>query len=334
MISKDLDIAVLGSGSWGTALANHLAGIGFSPILYSRNNEIVEDINSNKVNSYHLPKIKLNSFLTKHISEFNNHSIIINTIPTQFITEFYNKLNIDLSLVKLINGSKGIELKQDHLIHEIFIDDLGVKESNYCTITGPSHAEEVAQSNPTAIVAASKNHSLAVFAQELFSSDYFRVYTSHDLIGCELGGALKNVVALASGIVVGLNLGDNVNAALLTRGLAEIMRLGEAIGGERLTFAGLSGLGDLFVTCSSNFSRNRKAGILIANGKSVEEIEKEHNFVAEGIYTAKSALDLARSKNIELPITEQVNEVLFNKKDPETALRDLMLRDKRKEFLG
>jgi glycerol-3-phosphate dehydrogenase (NAD(P)+) len=209
-----------------------------------------------------------------------------------------------------------------------------VDSQKYATITGPSHAEEVAKKKPTVTVVTSRNTELSSLIQDIFSSNYFRVYSSKDVIGCELGGAVKNVIALASGILSGFEMGDNANAALLTRGLAEIIRLGEKIGGKSLTFAGISGLGDLFVTCSSQYSRNRRAGNLISQGLTIEEIKDEYNFVAEGIYTAKSTLELANKNNIEMPIVEQVNEILFNKKDPRKAIQDLMIRDFTTEFFN
>lgn len=333
-MNENQEIAVMGSGSWGTALASHLAKLEKNVVVYSRSPKIVENINKNKTNDTHLPDFNTGDLIARHISEFKEPKYLINTVPTQFIKEFYYNHKINLKNVKIINGSKGIELESDDLISRIFFKNFDIDIDNYCVITGPSHAEEVIAGKPTVVVAASTNLNFAKEVQKIFSSKYFRVYTSEDLIGCELGGALKNIIALASGIIAGLDLGDNVNAALLTRGLAEIMRLGEALGGKRLTFAGLSGLGDLFVTCSSDFSRNRKVGKLIASGKTVSQIEREHNFIAEGIYTTRSALDLAKNNNIEMPIVEQIDQILFNGKNPSKALQDLMLRDHRKEFMS
>lgn len=325
-------IAVIGAGSWGTSIANHLYKKGLNPTLYTFEKEVISDVNQNRINSKYLDGKSLANFETQHISDYKTENIIINAIPTKFIRSFYEEFDINIDSKVVINCSKGIERGTNYRISEIFINYFKLPINNYCVLTGPSHAEEVIETKPTVVVAGSENESLAKKVQEIFSNEYFRVYTSNDLIGCELGGSLKNVIALASGITSGLSMGDNVGAALLTRGLAEIIRLGEAMGGEALTFAGLSGLGDLFVTCASELSRNRKVGRLIANGMTVEEIEGEYSFIAEGINTAQSALELSKKLNIEMPIVNQVNQILFDKKDPSEAVKDLMLRDYRNEF--
>ncbi|MFP4370105.1 MAG: NAD(P)H-dependent glycerol-3-phosphate dehydrogenase, partial [Candidatus Kapaibacterium sp.] len=208
----------------------------------------------------------------------------------------------------------------------------GVRPGKFAVITGPSHAEEVARHLPTTVVTASENHSLAEKIQDLFTQPYFRVYTSEDLTGCETGGSLKNVIAIAAGIIDGLGLGDNTKAALLTRGLAEMSRLGIALGANPLTFSGLSGLGDLFVTCNSKHSRNRRVGEKIGKGKTLEEISKETKTVAEGVFTAESAYYLGLKHNVEMPIAEQVFKILFEGREPTEAIKGLMARSTKREW--
>ena len=204
-------------------------------------------------------------------------------------------------------------------------------QAEIAVMSGPSHAEEVGQGIPTTIVVGARNRETAEYLQNIFMSNVFRVYTSPDVLGIELGGALKNVVALAAGIADGLGYGDNTKAALITRGITEIARLGMAMGGKLETFSGLSGIGDLIVTCASMHSRNRRAGILIGKGYSYEEAMKEVNMVVEGVYSAKAAIGLAEKYQVQIPIIEQVNEVLFHGKKADEAVKDLMLRDKKLE---
>jgi glycerol-3-phosphate dehydrogenase (NAD(P)+) len=199
-------------------------------------------------------------------------------------------------------------------------------------MTGPSHAEEVARKQPTTVVAASENIANAKFIQSIFMTSYFRIYTSDDVIGCEIGGSLKNVIAIAAGVIDGLGLGDNTKAALITRGLAEITRLGVAIGANAITFSGLSGLGDLFVTCNSKLSRNRYVGEQIGLGKSIKSIQKSMNMIAEGIYTTESAFFLAKKHNVEVPIIEQMYHILFKGKKSSKAIEDLMTRQSKREW--
>ena len=206
-----------------------------------------------------------------------------------------------------------------------------VPQSNVAVLSGPSHAEEVGRGIPTTIVVGAHTQKTAETVQNIFMNEVFRVYISPDILGIELGAALKNVVALAAGIADGLGYGDNTKAALITRGIAEIARLGVAMGGKYETFAGLSGIGDLIVTCASIHSRNRKAGFLIGQGKTMDEAMKEVKMVVEGVYSAKAAMGLAKKYNIDMPIIEQVNEVLFNKKPADAAVKDLMIRDKKLE---
>ena len=232
----------------------------------------------------------------------------------------------------VVNVAKGIEEGTLMTLSQILEEEL--PGANVAVLSGPSHAEEVSRSLPTTCVAGAADKKTAEYIQSLFMSEVFRVYTSPDVLGIELGGALKNVIALAAGIADGLGYGDNTKAALITRGIAEIARLGMAMGGKLETFCGLSGIGDLIVTCASMHSRNRRAGILIGKGYSMEEAMKEVKMVVEGVYSAKAALALARKYYMTMPIIEQVNQVLFEGKKASDAVRELMLRDPREEDSG
>lgn len=324
-------INIIGAGSWGTTISNHLVLQGYDITLYTHSQKIIDSINNRHVNEIYFDEKPLEKALfADHIRNFRETDITINVVPTQFIRDYYNDNHIKINR-SIINASKGVERNSNKLIHQIFFD-LGISSNRYAVLTGPSHAEEVYLKKPTVVVAASENDELAKTIQEIFSSTRFRVYTSNDITGAEIGGALKNVIALAAGICYGLDLGDNLISALLTRGLAEIMRLGIELGADNITLAGLSGLGDLFATCSSEHSRNRLAGKLLAQGKSVKQIESENSFVAEGIYTASSALALAQNLAVEMPIVEQINLIINENKEPLQAVNDLMVRDFRSEF--
>ncbi len=229
----------------------------------------------------------------------------------------------------IINVSKGIEEHTQLTLSQIIEEEL--PQAEVAVLSGPSHAEEVGKGIPTTIVVGSRKKETAEYLQNLFMNDVFRVYISPDVLGIELGAALKNVVALAAGIADGLGYGDNTKAALITRGITEIARLGTAMGGKFETFCGLSGIGDLIVTCASMHSRNRRAGILIGRGKSMEEAMEEVKMVVEGVYSAKAAMELAGKYQVQLPIIEQVNKVLFEHKPADEAVKDLMLRDKKIE---
>jgi glycerol-3-phosphate dehydrogenase (NAD(P)+) len=230
----------------------------------------------------------------------------------------------------IVNVSKGIEDGTLYTLSEVIKSE--IPQADIAVLSGPSHAEEVSRGVPTTVVVGAATMETAHFVQDIFMTDVFRVYTSPDITGIELGGSLKNVIALAAGVVDGLKFGDNTKAALMTRGMAEISRLGLAMGGKMETFAGLSGFGDLFVTCTSKHSRNWSAGNLIGQGKTMEEAIKEVGQVVEGINSAKAALELARKHNVEMPIVEQINMVLFEGKTAKDALNDLLNRDRRKEY--
>lgn len=329
-----MKIGVLGGGSWGTAISLHMANKGNDVSIWDRNKGIVEEINFNRTNKRYLKEVSLlkNISATTDIGDCVEKSeIIIIAVPSQGVRDVCTKLVglIDEKKV-FVSLAKGIEngtLKRvSEVIGEFFYNNpIGV-------ISGPSHAEEVAKDIPTTVVASSKSMEVAKYLQDVFISPSFRVYTNPDIIGVELGGAVKNVIALAAGISDGLGFGDNTKAALMTRGIAEIARLGIAMGAQPMTFAGLSGIGDLIVTCTSVHSRNRRAGVLIGSGKSVKEAIEEVSMVVEGITTTKSVEEISNNLNIEMPITNQLYEILFKEKNPKTAVEELMIRDKRHEI--
>ena len=256
--------------------------------------------------------------------------VLVLAVPSLFVRSTACKMKEYVGKGQIIvNVAKGIEDGTLHTLSQVIGSEL--PQAEIAVMSGPSHAEEVGQGIPTTIVVGARNRETAEYLQNIFMSNVFRVYTSPDVLGIELGGALKNVVALAAGIADGLGYGDNTKAALITRGITEIARLGMAMGGKRETFSGLSGIGDLIVTCASMHSRNRRAGILIGKGYSYEEAMKEVNMVVEGVYSAKAAIGLAEKYQVQIPIIEQVNEVLFHGKKADEAVKDLMLRDKKLE---
>lgn len=328
-----MKITVLGAGGWGTALANLLSQ-SHEVSLWSYEQEVADEINSKATNSVYLPNIVLNpNLLASNDSRIaDDAEVIVNTIPTQFIRQTVSKNNFNFSGKVFVNGSKGIEKGTLKLISEIFCEISPQNAANYVILSGPSHAEEVARKMPTAVVAASDDASLAKQIQEVFTTNDFRVYTSDDVVGVEIAGSLKNVIAIAAGIVDGLGMGDNTKAALITRGIAELQRLGVAVGARPWTFSGLSGLGDLFVTCNSRHSRNRKVGEMIGGGMSLEEIRSGMKMIAEGVETTHSALNLGRSHKVDLPITEQVYNILFENLPPKDAIRELMTRESKHEW--
>lgn len=333
-LNKQKNIAVVGAGGWGTALAMVLSTNFESVNLWTRNENQAFEINNNRTNSKYLSvaEIPNNIIATTNPEDLKNIDVVVNAVPTQYIREYYNKYNLEIKNKYIINSSKGVENNSNQTISGIFEEVYGIDSNHFAVLTGPSHAEEVSLQVPTTVVVASKSDRLATFVQQIFLTDYFRVYTSSDVIGCEIGGSLKNVIAIAAGIIDGMGLGDNTKAALLTRGLAEIARLGEAMGAEHQTFSGLSGLGDLFVTCDSKHSRNRRFGERIGKGEKAEDILSDSKMIAEGVFTSKSAYELSKKYNIEMPITRKVYKTLFQNKDPKIAIQDLMKRDAKNEW--
>ena len=328
------NILVVGAGSWGTAIALLLHNNGFKVCLWSYDTKLIEKIEKTRYNNDYLNDIKLdeNILLSSDPNIFNDYNIIVNVVPTKYILSNYQNINVDLSNKTIINCSKGIDFNSLQRISEIFVDKLNVDLNNYCVLTGPSHAEEVINSSLTSVLAASTNNLLAEFTQKIFSNNFFRVYTSNDLIGAEIGGALKNIIAIASGILDGLRLGDNAKAALITRGIAEISRFGITFGANPITFSGLSGLGDLIVTSISQHSRNRRLGELVGRGFITENIISDTKMLSEGYYTVKAIFEISKTKKIEMPICEQIYYVLYENKDPKLAMKDLMSRSFKSEI--
>lgn len=326
-------IGIIGIGAWATALSILLFENGYDIVVWSQEVDVLENIKRKSENEKYLPNVKipLGITFTEQIKVLNDCELLIQGIPTQFVRNVVGNYKLELKGKKIVNVAKGIEKGSLKRVSEIF-SDFGIESKDYSVLTGPSHAEEVALKVPTAVVVASESNNLSHMVQKIFSNKYFRVYTSNDVVGCELGGALKNVIAIAAGIVDGLHLGDNSKAALITRGLAEITRLGVAMGANPLTFSGLSGLGDLIVTCNSKFSRNRFVGEQIAKGKNLSEILSGMYAIAEGVDTTVSAYQLSLKYQVELPITKKVYEILFKGLNPKEALMNLMLRETKPEW--
>ncbi|MBQ2608840.1 MAG: NAD(P)H-dependent glycerol-3-phosphate dehydrogenase [Butyrivibrio sp.] len=332
-----IQIGVIGAGSWGIALSYVLAGNGHDVTVWSRSDESVEKLRLYHGNEAKLPGVKLPESVkyTSSIEEaVKDKDIIVVVVPSAHMREtirlmktFINESEEHRQII--VNCSKGIEEDSLMVMSDVILDE--IPGCNVCVLSGPSHAEEVGKGMPTTLVVGAFEKEIAKYIQNIFMNSFLRVYISPDMLGIEIGAALKNVVALAAGIADGYGCGDNAKAALITRGIAEISRLGMAMGGKFETFAGLSGIGDLIVTCASMHSRNRRAGILIGQGKSYKEAMDEVNMVVEGVYSARAALKLAEKYEVEMPIITAVNEILFDGKSLEEAVKDLMMRDKKTE---
>ena len=326
-------VGIIGAGSWGIALALLLKNNGHEVTVWSIVEDEIAMLNREREHKDKLPGVKLPEsiiFTTDLELSVKGKELLVLAVPSPYTRSTSHLLKDLVSEGQIIvNVAKGIEEGTFMTLSQIIEDE--VPQSNVAVLSGPSHAEEVGRGIPTTIVVGAHTQKTAETVQNIFMNEVFRVYISPDILGIELGAALKNVVALAAGIADGLGYGDNTKAALITRGIAEIARLGVAMGGKYETFAGLSGIGDLIVTCASIHSRNRKAGFLIGQGKTMDEAMKEVKMVVEGVYSAKAAMGLAKKYNIDMPIIEQVNEVLFNKKPADAAVKDLMIRDKKLE---
>ena len=329
-------ISVIGSGGWGIALAILLHKNGHNLTIWSFDKKEAEELKTTRENKTKLPNILLPEDIkvTDDLKEaVNDKDILILAVPSKAIRSVSKSLkNIIKDNQIIVNVAKGLEEDTLETMTDIIEEELKGKKTQVAVLSGPSHAEEVGKGIPTTCVVSAHNKELTLYLQNIFMNPSFRVYTSPDMLGVEIGGALKNVIALAAGIADGLNYGDNTKAALITRGIKEIASLGVAMGGEQSTFYGLTGLGDLIVTCASMHSRNRRAGILLGQGKTLDEAIKEVNMVVEGVYSAKSALMAAKKYNIEIPIIEQVNAVLFENKNAAEAVNELMIRDKKLEI--
>ncbi len=328
------NIAILGGGSWGTAVSKLLSENNHKVRIWFRNKEKAEIVKNIRENKHYLPDIKIpeNILVTSDIHEaVKGADIIVLAVPTQEVRGLITK-NIDVfnKDAVLVNLSKGLEKDTLYRISQVCEELL--PNNKFVALSGPSHAEEVALEMPTTVVAASSDEEVAKLVQDVFMSDYFRVYINTDIIGVEIGGALKNVIALAVGISNGLGFGDNTKAALINRGIHEIARLAEKMGADKLTFLGLSGIGDLVVTCTSVHSRNRKAGILIGKGYTKEEAAKEVGMVVEGIITTHAAYQMAKNESVEMPIVNELYAVLYLDHKATDTVDRLMKRNKKHEL--
>jgi glycerol-3-phosphate dehydrogenase (NAD(P)+) len=329
-------IGVIGAGSWGTTLADLLAKKGHDVILWAYEADLVKEMETTRVNATFLPGITLSPRLrfTNSLQEaVSGKELVLFVSPTQVVRGVVKgALPFLAEHTLLVNAAKGVELGTLMTISQICAELLPSRLfANFCVLSGPSFAREVALEMPTAVVAASPAIEVARRVQEAFSTPCFRVYTNSDMVGVELGGSIKNVIAIAAGISDGLGLGYNPRAALITRGLAEMARLGLAMGAQSSTFAGLAGMGDLVLTCTGDLSRNRTVGMQLGEGKKLAEILGGMRAVAEGVKTAESAYRLAQRLGVDMPITEQVYRVLYEDKPPRQAVLDLMTRDLKAE---
>ncbi len=326
-------VSIIGAGSWGTALALLLHKNGHEVTVWSIVKDEIDMLNREHEHKDKLPGVKLpqDMIFTNDLKEaVQGRDLLVLAVPSPYTrsTSVLLKDVVEDSQV-IVDVAKGIEEKTLYTLSQIIGEE--VPQANVAVLSGPSHAEEVGRGVPTTCVIGAKDQKTAEWLQNVFMNEAFRVYTSNDMLGIELGGALKNVVALAAGMADGLGYGDNTKAALITRGIAEISRLGIAMGGKAETFYGLTGIGDLIVTCASMHSRNRRAGILIGQGKSMQEAMDEVKMVVEGVYSTKAAVALSEKYHVEMPIIEQVNAILFHGKAADEAVRDLMIRDKKLE---
>lgn len=329
-------VAVIGAGNWGTALANHLAKKDVGTILWSYEPEVAEEICRHHRNPTYLVDVELDARLgaTSSLEEaVRGAGVVVSVSPSHTVRGVMGRVAADLSPEALVvSASKGIEESTLETMDEVLSRVLpGGSTRRMAFLSGPSFAIEVAKEFPTAITMASHNPETAAAARDLFQTDYFRVYTSDDVMGVELGGAIKNVIAIASGVVAGLGYGHNTMAALITRGLAEMSRLGIALGANPLTFAGLAGMGDLILTCTGGLSRNRAVGVGLGQGRALEAILGDSPMVAEGVRTTRSARELAHRTGVEMPIVEEVYAMLFEGRAARETVENLMLREPRSE---
>lgn len=326
-------IGIIGAGSWGTALSLVMHKNGHDVTVWSVIEDEIKMLNEKREHESKLPGVKISQeieFTTDLEYSLKEKDMVILAVPSPFTRSTARSMARYIKDGQLIvNVATGVEEKTLMTLTEIIEQE--IPQANVAVLSGPSHAEEVGCGLPTTLVAGAKDEKTAEYIQNVVMNEVLRVYTSPDVLGIELGGALKNVIALAAGTADGLGYGDNLKAALITRGLAEISRLGIAMGAHPETFYGLTGIGDLIVTCASVHSRNRKAGYLIGKGYTMQEAMDEVKMVVEGVYSAKAAMGLAEKYAVELPIIEQVNKVLFENKNAREAVEDLMLRHKKIE---
>ncbi|MGN0422899.1 MAG: NAD(P)H-dependent glycerol-3-phosphate dehydrogenase [Lachnospiraceae bacterium] len=327
------NVGIMGAGSWGTALALLLHKNGHQVTVWSINEDEVKMLSEKREHESKLPGVKIPEdmmFTTDIESTVKGKDFVVLAVPSPFTRSTSRNMCPFIAEGQIIvDVAKGIEESTLMTLSQQIEEE--IPQADVAVLSGPSHAEEVGRGLPTTVVIGAKTKETADYLQEMFMSEVFRVYTSPDILGMELGGSLKNVIALAAGIADGLGYGDNTKAALITRGIAEIARLGVKMGGAIESFTGLTGIGDLIVTCASVHSRNRKAGYLIGQGMSMQEAMDEVKMVVEGVYSAKAAVKLGEKYDVSLPIINKVNEVLFENKDPREAVNELMLRDSKAE---
>ena len=330
-------IAVLGAGSWGTALANVLAGNGHATVLWAYEPAVAEDVSERRRNDKYLPGVELEPSLraTSNMAEaLRAAGVVVSVSPSHVVRPVMREARGHLRDARplVVSASKGIELQTDLTMSQVLAEVLGEDVAGGCVVlSGPSFAAELARRLPTAVTLASRDEQHAVRVQRLFQNEHFRLYTQSDLVGTELGGALKNVIALAAGLSDGLGLGTNARAALMTRGLAEIGRLAERLGGDGATLAGLAGVGDLILTCTGDLSRNRQVGLAVGRGEKLHDVLAGMTAVAEGIRTTEAARELAERHGVEMPIVEAVYSILYEDVDPRRALALLMSRQPKPE---
>ncbi len=333
------NISIIGAGSFGTAIAVLLGKKGYSVSIWGRETEVVDGINQNGINPEYLTDIKLPESIKafhKIKDAVEDAEMVVFSTPTHALREVAVKTKPHLTGEEIIvSVAKGIEQESLLTPSQILVDVLDgvVLEDHIGILTGPSHAEEVGKFKPTTVVASAYSKRAATVIQETFITPMFRVYLNYDILGAEIGGALKNIMAIAAGIVDGAKLGDNAKAALMTRGLHEMKRMGSTLGASQDTFSGLTGMGDLIVTCTSKHSRNRYVGYHIGKGKTLEEIKAGMNMVAEGVKTAKSVWQWSRKNGVEMPITDAVYKVLFENMNPKDAVNELMTRNAKNEIM-
>ncbi len=327
-------ISVIGMGSWGTTLAILLAEKGYTVIGWEWIKERAEEMQKKRENLFFLQGCKFpnNLKVTNDLSYASEQSdIIVLALPSHVVRHIVGQVKDELREKYIVNVAKGIENETMLRMSEVIHDEAGIPFEKIVTLSGPTHSEEVSKKMPATIVAASTNEEYANMIQHLFMTNYFRVYTSTDIIGVELGGSLKNVIAIGAGISDGMGMGDNAKAALITRGLREITRLGVACGANLHTFSGISGIGDLIVTCDSLHSRNRYVGNQLAKGLSLEEILSSMKMIAEGVNTTRSAYQLSHKMNVDMPITDHIHQILFEDLSPQDGVITLMTRSPRSE---
>ncbi len=330
-----MKLSIIGAGGWGTALACMTGQRQPAVALWARSRQMADDLANTRENSRYLPGVRLPDLvavtddLTMAVRDA--HMIIIAT-PSHAVRETASRLaGIIRTDCIVVSAAKGLEIGSLKRMSEVIAEEIPFAAGTVVAVSGPNHAEEVGRRQPSATVAASSSRLAAETVQEVLMQPYFRVYTNPDIIGVELGGALKNIIALGAGIADGLGFGDNAKAAFMTRGLAEIARLGAAMLAKPSTFAGLSGVGDLIATCTSRHSRNRRAGVLLAEGKTLHQIETESSMVVEGIRSTRAAYELAGRHDVEMPITEQMHRVLYQSVSPKEAVTELMSRSRTHE---